>query len=300
MEIIQFKFQNTPTNSEQIVLCLGFFDALHLGHQKLIQVAKEKGLKTAVLSFDVPPAFILNKTQNEQALTSNSDKAELFESLGVDYYYIMHFDSEVASLTRYEFIEKVLKVLNPKIIVCGEDYRFGYQGLGNPTYLSQYFEVEVLPLLTLDETSKISSRHITELIMLGEVNKASTYLGRYYRISGLVMHGLGNGAKFGFPTANIAPDYPYVMPKEGVYIGYGIHKGKKYKAIITIGTHPTISPLHVPILEIHMIDFSEEIYGQYIFIEFVKYIRDNRRFDDTNELIAQLKKDKEKAKRDLE
>ena len=149
----------------------------------------------------------------------------------------------------------------------------------------------------MDKGEKISSRKITTLIKEGNVKEAERLIGRPYRLCGLVRHGYGNGAKIGFPTANITLDYPYITPKQGVYMGYGIYNDEKYKAIISIGTHPTINPLKEPVMEIHFIGFDKNIYGQYIFIEFVDFMRDNFKFDDVSDLTKQLKKDETKAKK---
>ena len=299
MEIIEFNYQDTPRCPDSIALCLGFFDAIHLGHQAIIAKAKESGLKVGVMTFDEPPLYVLKKRSSQLAITSTADKAEIFENMGVDYLYILHFDLEVAELTRYEFIDYVLNKIAPKKIVCGEDYTFGNGGEGNATYLSNYFDVDIVSFV-LDQGEKISSRKIIGLIKDGNVKEVQRLIGRPYRLCGMVHHGLGNGRKIGFPTANIKLDYPYITPKQGVYMGYGIYNDEKYKAIISIGTHPTLFPVLNPIIEIHFIGFDKNIYGQYIFIEFVEYMRENIKFDSVDDLVKQLKKDEAKAKRALE
>lgn len=298
MEIIEFNYQNTPVCPDEIALCLGFFDAIHLGHQAIIKAAKDSGLKVGVMTFDEPPLYVLKKRNTQLALTSTADKAEIFSDLGVDYLYILHFDLEVAALTRFEFIDLVLKKINPKQIYCGEDYTFGQDGEGTVTYLSNHFDVHALDFV-MDGDEKVSSRKITQYIKDGNVQEAQRLIGRPYRLCGMVHHGLGNGHKIGFPTANIQLDYPYITPKEGVYMGYGIYNDERYKAIISFGTHPTILPTVKPQIEIHFIDFDKNIYGQYIFIEFVDYMRENRKFSSIEELVKQLKRDEQKAKRTL-
>ena len=298
MEIIEFEYDKTPINTEDLALCLGFFDAVHLGHQAIINAAISSGYKVAVLTFDEPPAYVLKKRKEQIALTSTADKAEFLSELGVDYLYVLHFDLEVTKLTRYEFIDYVLNKINPKQIFCGSDYRFGNEASGNPTYLSQYFNVHVVDLLYKGD-EKISSRSIIGLIKNGDVKAAKELIGRPYRLCGLVHHGLGNGKKLGFPTANIKLDYPYVTPKEGVYMGYGVYNDIRYPSIISIGTHPTLYQLKTPEIEIHFIDFDENIYGQLIFIEFLEFMRDNIKFNSINELTEQIKKDRIKVKRML-
>ena len=291
MEIIEFNYDNTPENKENIVLLLGYFDAIHLGHQLMVNKAKEFNMKIAVMSFDQPPSFVLKKAISNLSLTSTADKAEIFESLGVDYFYILHFDKEVSELTRFEFVEKVLQKINPKMIICGEDYRFGNLGSGTPNYLKQFFDVTVVDLL-FDGSNKISSRDIATLVKERKVKEAGRLMGRNYRVFGIVKHGLGNGRKLGFPTANIELDYPYILPGEGVYLGYGVLEDKKYPAIIDIGRHPTFRELQFPRLEVHFLDFDKNLYGQYVYVEFVDYIRDNIQFYTPEELSAQLEKDK--------
>ena len=299
MEIIELDYHNVAQNNVQIALCLGYFDALHIGHKELIRQAKLSGLPVGVMSFDNPPRVVLHKQKDQISITSNADKAEYLEELGVEYFYILHFDEEVAALSRYEFIDLVLKKLNPKIIYCGEDYRFGESGAGTVTYLKNYFEVNVVPFLTY-EGEKVASKNIINLIRNKEIMKANLLLGRYHRVCGLVKHGYGNGTKFGFPTANIQLDYPYITPRDGVFMGYAIYDDVKYPAIMSIGTHPTVLQLEKSIIEIHIIDFNQTIYGKYIFFEFVEYMRDNIKFDNTDDLIAQLKKDRNKAKKALQ
>ena len=300
MRIIEIDYKKDIEKCpEDMALCLGFFDAIHLGHQAIVEAAKNSGLKVGVMTFDEPPMYVLKKRTSQLAITSTADKAEIFESMGVDYFYILHFDLEVADLTRYEFIDLILNKIQPKKLFCGPDYTYGKDGEGNTTYLSNYFDVQVVDFI-LDNNEKISSRKITYLIKEGNVKEANRLIGRPYRLCGLVKHGNGNGKKLGFPTANIDLDYPYITPKEGVYMGYGIYDGERYKAIITFGTHPTVIPLATPIIEIHFIDFDKTIYGEYIFIEFVDYMRDNMRFINVDELIKQLKKDEQKAKKTLQ
>lgn len=298
MEIIEFAYPNIPTNSEDLVICLGFFDGLHLGHQAIIKKAKKEGYKTAVFTFDNPPAFVLGTIAENLCLTSIADKAEYLSNMKVDYLYLMHFDMDTANLTKDQFIQDVLKPLSPKKVFCGEDYSFGVRGEGNPAYLSQFFDVEIVPFEKKDGT-KISSRDIKKLIQTHRITKANELLGRPYRINGLVVDGNHQGRNIDFPTANLKLDYPYVFPDFGVYMGYAEVYDKKYKTIINVGTHPTVIPLYKPIIEVHIIDFNGNIYGKDIFVEFIDYIRSEKKFDSIEELKVQLMVDKERAKKFL-
>ena len=288
----------TPTNDKDLVLCLGFYDGLHLGHQHLIQKALNEGYPVGVMTFDLAPAFLLGKKEN-YSLTSTFDKADFLEDMGVKFLYLMHFDQETLKVTKDEFIEKVLKPLNPRKIFVGEDYIFGTGGDGDAAYLSRYFNVEVVPLQKIDNI-KISSKKIRQLVEEGEMEKASKLLGRPYRISGLVVEGGGNGRKINFPTANLELNYTYVFPKEGVYMGYAYFLNRKRKAMICVGTHPTIHQLLNPIIEVHIIDFNEVLYGREIYVDFVSYIRPVIEFPTFEDLRLQLLKDEEKTKNTLQ
>lgn len=298
MKLFEFSYNEVPHINEDLTLCLGFFDGIHLGHQALFKKAKKEGNKVGVLTFDNSPAYVLGKISENNCLTSIADKAEYLEELKIDYLFLMHFDKSVATLTKDEFIDKVLKTLSPKKIYCGEDYRFGVRGEGNPTYLKLYFDVEIFQTEKKDN-NKISSRDIVKLIQAHKITKANELLGRPYRINGLVVEGKHNGRTIDFPTANLELDYPYVFPDYGVYMGYAEVYGKRYKAIINVGTHPTIVPLYKPIIEVHIIDFEGNIYGKDIFVYFIDYMRSEKKFASLEELKEQLQKDKEKAKKTL-
>ncbi len=298
MKIIDFYINDTPANDKDLVLCLGFYDGLHLGHQHLIQKALDEGYPVGVMTFDLAPAFLLGKKEN-YSLTSTFDKADFLEDMGVKFLYLMHFDKETLKVTKDEFIDRVLKPLNPRKIFVGEDYNFGVGGEGNAEYLRRFFDVEVVPLQKIDNV-KISSKKIRQLVEAGEMEQASKLLGRPYRISGLVVEGFGNGRKLNFPTANLELNYTYVFPKEGVYMGYAYFLNRKRKAMICVGTHPTVNQLLKPIIEVHIIDFNEVLYGREIYVDFVSYIRDVMPFASLDELREQLLKDEEKVKNTLQ
>ena len=298
MKIISFNIDTTPVNDKDLVLCLGFYDGIHLGHQHLIQKALDTGYPVGVMTFDVAPAVLLGKKEN-YSLTSTYDKADFLEEMGVKFLYLMHFDKETLKVTKDEFIERVLKPLNPKKIFVGDDYKFGTNGDGDATYLKRFFDVEIIPLEKVDNL-KISSKKIRELVENGKMEKAASFLGRPYRISGLVVEGGGNGRKIGFATANLELNYTYVFPKEGVYMGYAYFLNRKRKAMICVGTHPTINQLLKPIIEVHIIDFNEVLYGREIYVDFVSFIRPVIEFASLEELREQLLKDEEKTKNTLQ
>ena len=299
MEIIQFELGEKLQPVNDLILCLGFFDGVHLGHQSLIKKAKKEGYKLGVLSFNQSPAYVIGQKLKDNCITSISDKADLFEEMGVDYFYLMDFNKNVMRATKDEFINKVLLAINPFQLVCGPDYRYGVRAEGDVDYLKRFFNVKVSNFENI-KNNKISSRQIVSLIRQGEMEEVTSMLGRPYRINGTVMDGFHNGRKLDYPTANLKMEYEYVFPKTGVYAGYGYVYGQKYKAIINVGTHPTIDPLAEPLIEVHLLDFDGNLYGKNIYAEFIKFMREERKFESTELLKLQLGKDKQKAKKILQ
>jgi len=298
MKIVEFDIKNVPINDKEISLCLGYFDGVHLGHQAIIKESMNEGYPVGVLSFDNSPSYILGQKGNYE-LTSIADKADIFEELGVKYLFIMHFDKSTLNVTKDEFIHDVLMKLNVKKVFCGEDYRFGTRGEGTPEYLSRFFDVTVIPTIKIGD-DKVSSTTIRNLLGEGNIKMANRYLGRPYRLIGLVTDGLKKGRTIGFPTANLDLDANYVFPKEGVYMGYAYIANKKRKALICISTHPTINQLLDPIVEVHILDFDENIYGLTIYVDLIDFIRDIFEFKDLEELREQIEKDREKVKNTLQ
>ncbi len=298
MKIIDIDIKNLNLEANpNMNLVLGFFDGVHIGHQEMISKAVNNG-DTGVMTFDISPSFILGKSIKYTHITSLYDKANILKSLGVKYLYILRMNKELLNLSKDEFIEKILKPISPKRIYVGEDYHFGKNAEGTPADLEKDFNVNVYELVSLSG-NKISSRVIRDLISEGKMNEVQELLGRPYQVTGLVVEGSHNGEKMGFPTANLELTYTYVLPKIGVYIGYAKLLDKKYKAIISMSTHPTIMELNDPIIEVHLISFKGDLYGKEIEVQFVEYIRDVKKFGSLEELSEQLTKDCEYAKNTL-
>lgn len=298
MKIIEFDLNNVPSNYPNTALCLGFFDGIHKGHQAIINAALKTSKEVAVLTFSTPPAYVIGRKDDKRSLTSVDDKADILETMGVSYLFVMPFDNKIMSVSRLDFINRVLKVLNPSVIYCGEDYRFGKDALGTPKFLTHYFKVNIVELKKYKE-NKFSSKYIRKLIYEGNIKEANACLGHPYRIGGFVTSGKQNGKTLGFPTANLDLDFAYVIPNNGVYTGYGYIHEQKYKCLISVGTHPTLSELDAPIIEVYLLGFNESIYGDSLFIEFIDRIRDMIKFDDIKDLVKQIEKDKEYALKHL-
>lgn len=283
--------ENIPPLEEGSLL-LGYFDGVHLGHQELIRQARSRDKNTGVLLFDRNLATLLPNTgKSLKELTSLEDKLDLFERFGVDYAYIIHTDLSFLGLSKEEFVQKVLQKISPSYLVVGEDYSFGKGKEGNVEYLKKFFQVDVCPLLE-DRFGKISSRMIVSFLEKGMIKEANSELGYLYSLKGKVVPGLRNGRKISFPTANLEENNSYVIPKGGVYAGYTWVDDKKYPSIINIGDNPTVGLLHHDLIESHLLSFNQDIYGKEIKIEFLKFLREEKKFSSLEELKEQLKKDK--------
>lgn len=292
MEKIFFSLGDNIPQLEGGSLLLGYFDGVHLGHQELIKKAKSLTKKTGVLLFDKNLASLLPNTgKSLKELTSLEDKLDLFERFGIDSAYIIHTNLSFLSLSKEEFVQKVLQKISPSYLVVGEDYSFGRGKEGKVEYLKNFFHVSVCPLLE-DRYGKISSRTIVSFLEEGKIKEANSELGYLYSLKGKVVPGLRNGRKISFPTANLEENDSYVIPKRGVYAGYTWVENKKYPSIINIGNNPTIGLLHHDLIESHLLSFEQDIYGKVIKIEFLDFLREEKKFSSLEELKEQLKKDK--------
>lgn len=294
IDINESTYFETPSD---LVLCLGYFDGVHLGHKKLIEEALKRSSHVGVLTLDRNPKDVL-ESRSSPSLTSLYDKKEIFDSLGVEYLFILPFNKGVSLLSKDEFIHQVIDCINPSLLVVGEDYRFGFRAAGDPAFLSLFYPTSIIPLFEL-EGEKVSSSKIISLIKEGYIDKANALLSRPYFISGLVVDGLKNGSKNGLPTANIELDYNYVVPLQGVYATYTYIDGERYKSLTCISTHPTIQELDKASIETYIFDFNKNIYGKTITIAFIARIRDIYTYPTIDSLKEQILKDIKESKKYL-
>ena len=295
MKIIEIEQFDQIEEVKDLALCLGFYDGFHLGHMSLFNKALENNAHVGIMTFDISPKNYLNHNEGWPSLLSLSDKVDFLEKIGFDYFYILRLNDELLNMTCNEFIKEILKRINPKKIYCGQDYTFGRFGAGTPDDLKEIFDVEVVNILKLED-KKISTHDVIVNIEKGKIEKANELLGRNYSLIGLVVEGNKVGSSIGFPTANLKLDFNYVLPAIGVYAGYAVYMGRRYKAIISVSTHPSIFELKAPIIEVHFINFEGNLYGKEIKVEFARYLRDIIKFNSLDELKEQLSKDKENAR----
>lgn len=295
MEVIKITGPVT-TNLEPSVVALGFFDGMHLGHlallEEVISQGEKSGLKTALMTFDVQPKTFLAK-QREEYLTSVGDKIAFGKSLGLDYFIVLEFNDQLKNCSPLDFVETYLRPLNFKHVVCGFDYTFGKKGLGNSHTLEQFLHLFSLSVVAKKEYDhhKIASSQIRQLLKKGRIEQANNLLGRPYKVTGKVVYGKQLGKQIGFPTANI--DYGnYLIPKRGVYAVNIIVAKKTYLAMANVGLNPTVETLDKLVLEVNIFDFATDIYDQHVEVEFLKYVREEIKFDSLDQLIDQLKADR--------
>ena len=292
------------------VITIGNFDGVHIGHQALFHEVIEKADTidgtSIVMTFEPHPVRVLKQNGHPPLITLYEQKLELIESSGIDVLICIPFTVEFAAISAKEFVEDILLTrIGMKAIVLGEDYTFGKNRQGNikllQTYAKNYgFEVIVADwILTLNKSpDRISSTRTRELVMAGRVAEAQKLLGRYYQIRGVVTTGRNRGGRLlGFPTANIIL-HDELSPKTGVYAVSVDSGSNTHKGVANIGYSPTFGD-HIFTVEVHILDFNENIYDRKIRVNFIQRIRDEKKFSNISELSDQIKKDIVKARKIL-
>ncbi len=287
---------------DKTAVALGFFDGVHLGHKAVIESAvkysRENNIPAVVWTFLNSPKK--KSLSSLPSITDNDERKQLLEALGVDILIAFPFSEDVKGLTKDKFVNTVLKEdLNADKVFCGFNYTFGAGGKGTPEELKQLckeqnISVEISKEISVDGET-VSSTRIREYIENGFPEKASKLLGRPYSISGTVTYGKRLGRTLGFPTANVHIPENKVLPKDGVYLTVTSFEGKSLYGITNMGTNPTVNE-KIRRAENFIFDFGEDIYGKEIKIEFLRFIRGERKFDSVELLAAQVKKDIETAK----
>ncbi len=298
MQIIENVF-NISQKIQPTAIALGYFDGIHLGHQKLIesamQIARQKKIKSLVFTFKTHPLSVLAPNHIPKLLFSNEKKIETFESIGIDYLIFPKFTHQIMKMSPENFVQEILvEKLNTQHVIVGFNYTFGYRGTGTPDILMKLgrkygFEVTIIEPVQVDHVT-ISSSLIRKLLLDGDIKKVNKYLGRNYSISGKVIQGKGLGKKISIPTANIEIDNSLALPRSGVYHTKILYRGKIYVSLTNIGINPTFKN-HPFTIETHILNFSKDIYNEEIEILFVDRIRPEIKFDSLEDMVAQIKKD---------
>ena len=288
-------------NSEnKAVIALGFFDGVHRGHAELIKMAKlraeEQGASPAVLSFDVSPEAVITG-HSVPLIGSVRTRVNIIRRVfGVDNVIIYHFDKKTMETPWQDFIDSLIAKYSAVHLVIGHDFHCGYRGEGNPQRISDYcakigIGCDVIPKFTLDGIT-VSSTYIRELICSGEIEKANDFLGHPYVFAGTVRDGRKVGRKLGTPTINLeGDDESLILPAKGVYATKVLLGDSEMPAVTNVGVRPTFGDKGKISVETYIFDFEGDLYEQYVFVEFYKYLRDERKFDSAAELSAQIKED---------
>lgn len=301
----QFNTLEEIQNITETVIALGNFDGVHKGHQELIKrtvkSAKESRLKSAVFTFTNHPKNVLSSRPIIKNIMYPEDKADIINSLGVDYLFSLKFDQVIQRLSAEEFVQKLLiESFKMKEAYCGFNYSYGYKAEGNPETLIKAglrdgFDIHVLEPYKI-ENNLVSSTMIRKLISEGKVGECKKYMGRNYMVRGEVVVGNKIGRTIGFPTSNLLIDDTMATPSHGVYVTYCKYNGVDYQGITNVGIKPTIGD-NKKNIETHIFNFSTELYGKQIRVEFLERLRPEFKFSSVQALSEQIAKDCIEAKR---
>lgn len=289
---------------EKTVVTIGTFDGIHIGHQKilkdLIETAKKENKKSVLLTFFPHPRMVLQKEVTIQLLNTIEEKSSLLEKMGLDYLIIHPFSKEFSRLTALDFVRDILvNQLNTSRLIIGYDHHFGKNREGNIHQLKEYsslydFNVEEIPAQDIDNVS-VSSTKIRNALQEGSLKTANNYLGYNYMLNGTVVNGKSLGGKIGFPTANLEVNETYkLIPKTGVYIIKTVIDSVLFYGMMNIGFRPTVSGKDQTI-EAHLFNFNKDLYGKNLRLELLYFLREEKKFDSIDDLIVQLKLDKENS-----
>ena len=277
------------------VVTIGNFDGVHLGHQALLTEVKKRAhdlkLESAVITFEPNPKDYFSQNKPQTRISSLREKIELFNEIKIDRVHIIKFNQEFSKVTANEFISVLIKQLKVKEIVVGEDFCFGRGREGSIKQLSASSMKLNIKNKILMDGKRISSTLIRNLLANDKLDEANKYIGRPYSISGKVVHGEKRGRKIGFPTANIHMRHNR-PPLKGVFAV----KFQNHFGVANLGIRPSIKGEKKLQLEVHLLNFSSDLYGQHVSVIFLKKLRDEKKFKSLEELKEQIKLDVIKAK----
>jgi riboflavin kinase/FMN adenylyltransferase len=259
-------------------VAIGTFDGVHRGHLRVIDAAQKAGLRTTVVTFDPHPRTVLGG--EVELLATLERRLELLEAAEVEDVLVLRFDEQLASLSAGEFAERILRGVGAETVAAGETFHFGHGREGDLELLEQLgFDVRRVPLV-----ENVSSSRIRQLIHAGETERAAGLLGRPPEVEGIVVRGDGRGRELGFPTANLDVPEGLLVPPDGVYAGWA----RDRRAAVSIGTNPHFDGVERRV-EAHLLDFDDDdLYGERLVVELWAPLREQRRFDSLEELVAAI------------
>lgn len=286
-------------NIDETVVALGNFDGVHKGHQQIIsrtvKSAEAAGYKSAIFTFSNHPKNLIAEKTLVKNILYPEEKADIIQSLGIDYMFNIPFDRSILTMDPIRFIDELLlRKFRMKQAYCGFNYHFGYKAAGNAELLMKEglkkgFGIHIQEPFEIDG-NLVSSTFIRNLIQEGRVDLCEKYMGRLYSIGGEVVVGNKLGRTIGFPTSNIMIDDTMVTPPNGVYVTYCVYNGVKYPSVTNVGVKPTIGTYKKNV-ETHIFNFDKELYGKEIRVEFLEKTRDEQKFDSVEALSKQITND---------
>ncbi len=284
----------------QSILTLGTFDGIHQGHKKIVSKltteSKKNNLRSIILTFFPHPRNVVG-SEKVKLISTIDEKIEIFSKLEIDELIIQDFNKSFSNMSAEEFIKLLVDNLNLKKIIVGYNHRFGKNRLADINVLRDFslkYDFEVVEIKAFEvEKIKISSTNIRNAINEGNIDVCNNYLGYSFNINGIVVRGKSIGKSIGFPTANINITEEYkIIPKNGVYLVLCLFERNKHHGMMNIGFNPTFGS-NKKTIEVNIFDFSKDLYGKNIKIEFLKFIRDEIKFDNVKMLKTQLNIDRE-------
>lgn len=287
-------FRHFESQKNPCIMTIGNYDGIHLGHQSLInqviELSKDKGMQSAVMTFEPHPREFFQPNEAPSRIISLREKLEFFESKGIDHVHVIRFDELFANLTASDFLKIIKENLHVKLLVLGEDFRFGKNRVGS---LNDFIEAGIKVIVATEiqlGNYRVSSTRVREALSKANFNEVQALLGRPFVISGKVTHGDKRGREIGFPTANIHMFHER-PPLRGVFAV----KLDNFNGIANLGTRPTIGGAEKLNLEVHIFNFSKDIYGKHVHVTFLQKIRDEKKFKTIDELRQQIILDVDKA-----
>ncbi len=302
MEVFK-RYQEAPQGASYAV-ALGNFDGIHLGHRSLIQKAialssQSEVLLPAIFTFSPHPAAFFSPENAPLLLTSQRQKLELLESLGVRRTIVQQFDEKFAQLSAEDFASEVLPAVGATHVIAGDDFHFGKGRTGNIDTLRRWgeklgYEVHQIPSIECSDGKRISSSRIRTLLANGDVGGAKKLLARAHSATGVVVRGKQRGRDIGFPTANI--ETSNLLPCNGIYAVQLDYGGRIYQGAASLGFNPTFDDVDKQSLEVYIFEFAEDIYDQTVTVRFEHFLRHEKKFDSVEQLINQIKNDELQAR----